>query len=163
MDEDNECTAILNGLMVKIDVFAEATRSVFYAGRDTMKAALAERERAQDEVRNGISKLIVLAYGLSVPTQTMIEEPDDQPKKGLIGTVKDVRFTVGGVVSQWTTIDGLRCATYWDPREREWNIGDRVEFDLTFRPLSDSSKKIPHAENIRRIRESAVHRRAAFG
>jgi hypothetical protein len=47
----------------------------------------------------------------------------------LIGTVEKVEYTSGSLGNQWTTIDGVKYATWWDIRGREWNIGDRVEHE----------------------------------
>lgn len=35
-----------------------------------------------------------------------------------VGTLESVKFTQGGAGNQWTTIDGVRYATWWDIRSK---------------------------------------------
>lgn len=44
------------------------------------------------------------------------------------GTVEKVEFTHGSAGNQWTTIDGVRFATWWDMRTHAVREGARVRF-----------------------------------
>lgn len=44
------------------------------------------------------------------------------------GKVENIEFTRGGFGNQWTTIDGVRYATWWDYRELAMRVGVMVEF-----------------------------------
>lgn len=67
------------------------------------------------------------------------------------GVVESVRYTSGGAGNQWTTIDGVRYATYWDVRKTDWREGDTVTFTASERGLWSDSPPIPHADNIRKM------------
>lgn len=43
------------------------------------------------------------------------------------GTVSKIEFTHGGLGNQWTTINGVRYATWWDIRHLHPKEGDLVE------------------------------------
>lgn len=47
----------------------------------------------------------------------------------MIGTVENVEYTQGGLGNQWTTIDGVKYATWWDVRSIDWRVGDKVEHE----------------------------------
>lgn len=67
------------------------------------------------------------------------------------GAIETIDYTFGGAGNQWTTIDGVRYATYWDIRTRDWKIGDRVSFQSYMAPLWSGNPPIPHAQRIRKI------------
>lgn len=46
-----------------------------------------------------------------------------------VGIVERVEFTSGGAGNLWTTIEGVTYATWWDAREADWKVGDRVRFE----------------------------------
>lgn len=52
-----------------------------------------------------------------------------------IGKVEKIEFTEGGAGNQWTTIDGVRYATFWDIRTKAWKLGDSVVFQAFQAPL----------------------------
>lgn len=45
-----------------------------------------------------------------------------------IGTVEKVELTFGSAGNQWTTIDGVKYATWWDWGVRFFKEGDRVSY-----------------------------------
>jgi len=67
------------------------------------------------------------------------------------GTVQKVGFTSGGAGNQFTTIDGVKYATYWDIRRIDWRTGDMVTFDAYMAPLWTGHPEIPHAQNIHKV------------
>lgn len=69
------------------------------------------------------------------------------------GIVESIKFTSGGAGNQWTTIDGVRYATYWDIRRTNWKRGDRVTFNVYDAPLWSGMSPIPHADNIMKVKE----------
>lgn len=69
------------------------------------------------------------------------------------GTVEAVQFTCSGAGNQWTTISGVRYATYWDIRTTDWKVGDRVNFRAFRSSLWTGSPEINHADSIRKIAE----------
>lgn len=66
------------------------------------------------------------------------------------GIVEEIKFTSGGAGNQWTTIGGVRYATFWDIRTMDWKVGDLVEFDTRSGPLWTDGNIVEHALNIRR-------------
>lgn len=64
------------------------------------------------------------------------------------GVVEKVEFTQGGAGNQWTTIGGVRYATWWDIRTKDWKVGDEVRFVETERPLWHGGAPIPQAHSI---------------
>ncbi|MDQ2632370.1 MAG: hypothetical protein M3Y78_01390 [Pseudomonadota bacterium] len=76
--------------------------------------------------------------------------------KRMTGIVEKIDFTIGGAGNQWTTINGVRYATYWDIRTKDWKVGDRVEFEAFNKKLwANSVTAIPHAANIRKLAAAA--------
>lgn len=67
------------------------------------------------------------------------------------GVVTDVRYTSGSDGRQWTYIDGVRYATWWDIRTRDWREGDRVTFDAAMARAWANSAPELRAENIRKV------------
>jgi len=67
------------------------------------------------------------------------------------GTVEKIDFTQGGAGNQWTTIDGVRYATWWDVRTRDWHIGDQVSFETYEAPLWSGMAPTLCASNIRKM------------
>jgi hypothetical protein len=65
-----------------------------------------------------------------------------------IGTVEHVAYTQGGAGNQWTTIDGVRYATWWDIRTRDWQVGDTVSFHVYRAPLWSGQPPILCAQEI---------------
>lgn len=68
----------------------------------------------------------------------------------VIGKVDNWSLTHGGAGNQWTVIDGIKYATYWDFQTMDWNTGDTVEFEVIQQPLWTGSKPIAHAQNIKK-------------
>jgi hypothetical protein len=66
------------------------------------------------------------------------------------GIVEKVTYTQGGAGNQWTTIDGIRYATWWDIRTRDWREGDRVTFRPYRAPLWAGQPAILCADDIRK-------------
>lgn len=69
------------------------------------------------------------------------------------GVVQSVAYTHGGAGNQWTTIDGVKYATWWDIRTRDWKEGDLVDFDAYNGLLWHGNPTIDCATNIRKARE----------
>lgn len=69
------------------------------------------------------------------------------------GTVEKIKFTEGGAGNQWTWIDGIQYATYWDVRTMDWHVGDTVTFDTYERKFYDNMPGPPvlHAQNIHKV------------
>lgn len=67
------------------------------------------------------------------------------------GFVENVEFTQDGAGNQWTTIDGVEYATYWDMHTKNWKVGDRVAFTVENASLFLGQPKIQHARNISKI------------
>lgn len=80
---------------------------------------------------------------------------ESQMPKQIIGTVEKVAFTSGGAGNQWTTIDGVRYATWWDIRTTDWRVGDRVSFEPYRAPLWSGNADVDCAQNIRAIAKAA--------
>lgn len=75
-----------------------------------------------------------------------------------IGTVESIAFTSGGAGNQWTTIDGVRYATYWDCRQgagKDIKVGATVEYRTSLEALWSGQTKIPHADVLRVIPRAA--------
>lgn len=64
------------------------------------------------------------------------------------GVVQDVEFTSGGAGNQWTTIDGVRYATWWDFNTKNWKRGDSVTFTAIERPLWHGHPPVLQAHDI---------------
>ena len=45
------------------------------------------------------------------------------------GKVTDIRFTMNGLGNQYTTIDGIAFATWFDAQELPVRIGSEVEYE----------------------------------
>ena len=67
------------------------------------------------------------------------------------GTVDSVAFTQGGAGNQWTTIDGVKYATWWDFRTRDWKVGDTVSFRPYRAPLWSGQSDVDCADSIRKV------------
>jgi hypothetical protein len=67
------------------------------------------------------------------------------------GIVTNVEFTSGGAGNQWTTIDGVKYATWWDIRTKDWKVGDTVTFDAGMTQLWSDNPPIPGASNIHKV------------
>jgi hypothetical protein len=67
------------------------------------------------------------------------------------GTVEKVEYTQGGAGNQWTTISGVRYATYWDIRTRDWSVGDVVSFEEQSASLWHGAAPVPHASRIHKV------------
>ena len=72
-------------------------------------------------------------------------------KEQKTGIVENVQFTQGGAGNQWTTIDGVKYATWWDIRTKNWKVGDQVSFTAYEASIFDGQSKVPHATNISKI------------
>ncbi len=66
------------------------------------------------------------------------------------GVVEKIEFTQGGMGNQWTTIDGVTYATWWDYRTKNWNIGDVVSF-VSGKAIFFDNDKILQATNIKLV------------
>lgn len=71
-----------------------------------------------------------------------------------VGKVDSIAYTNNGFGNQWTTIDGVRYATYWDARKANWKVGDFVRFRSSERPLVHGQPAIPHADNIDKLKDN---------
>ena len=69
------------------------------------------------------------------------------------GTVEKVAFTSGGAGNQWTTISGVKYATWWDMRASDWRVGDQVTFEAYKAPLWSGMVPIDCAQKIRKVRQ----------
>lgn len=68
-----------------------------------------------------------------------------------IGVVENVEFTSGGMGNQWTTISGVRYCTYWDVRNRDWEIGDLVKFNDVTESVFSNTPVVRQAKNIHKV------------
>lgn len=66
------------------------------------------------------------------------------------GKVENFDFTFGGAGNQWTTIDGVRYATWWNALTKDWEVGDRVTFEPYRAPLWHGGPPIDCAQTIRK-------------
>lgn len=66
------------------------------------------------------------------------------------GIVENIEFTSGGAGNQWTTISGIKYATYWDVMTKNWRVGDEVEFNVNLAPLWSGQPAVAHAYNIKK-------------
>lgn len=82
---------------------------------------------------------------MSLPAQTAAQ-----------GIVENVEYTHGGIGNQWTTIDGVRYATFWDLRTRDWTEGDKVAFTWSMRSLWEGMVPLRLASDLRRIPRATV-------
>lgn len=71
------------------------------------------------------------------------------------GVVQNVDFTTGSDGRQWTTIDGVRYATWWDISTKNWKVGERVTFDAGFARAWANTPPEWRAENIAKATGSA--------
>lgn len=67
-----------------------------------------------------------------------------------LGVVQSTELTFGSAGHQWTTIDGVVYATYWDFRTRDWTVGDAVVFESFRDCLMGQSHRTLQAKNIRK-------------
>lgn len=67
------------------------------------------------------------------------------------GIVEQIEFTQNGMGNQWTTIGGVRYATYWDARNTDWKMGDTVSFEELMSPLYPGNPPIKHAMRIKKF------------
>lgn len=73
------------------------------------------------------------------------------------GIVERVEFTHGGAGNQWTTISGVRYATFWDIKTKDWEEGDEVEFDVVSAPLWAGQAPLLQARNIRKAQPKVIY------
>ena len=66
------------------------------------------------------------------------------------GIVEKIEFTSGGAGNQWTTIDGVKYATWWDLRTKDWKVGDRVTFRAYRDALWRGQPEIDCADSIQK-------------
>lgn len=71
----------------------------------------------------------------------------------LTGVVEKVDFTTGGAGNQWTTINGVRYATWWNINTKDWTCGDAVAFEAYERPLWHGQLPVLCAQRIRKALE----------
>lgn len=67
------------------------------------------------------------------------------------GRVDDLQFTSGSAGHQWTTIDGVRYATWWDATEKGWRKGDTVTFEHYRAPLWSGQPDVDCAQSIKKV------------
>lgn len=67
------------------------------------------------------------------------------------GFVQKVEFTHGEAGNQWTTIDGVRYATWWDILHCTWKIGDKVSFVAHKAPIWHGGAPVDQAHSITKI------------
>lgn len=72
-------------------------------------------------------------------------------KEQRTGVVQDIKFTSGGAGNQWTTIDGVRYATWWDIMTKDWKTGDTVTFTATEAPMWHGQAPVLQAHRIRKV------------
>lgn len=70
--------------------------------------------------------------------------------KTRIGVVQNTELTFGSAGHQWTTIDGVAYATYWDWHTRDWGTGDTVVFRPFKARLMGQSSRTLQADDIRK-------------
>ncbi|MGF6604020.1 hypothetical protein P3T23_008775 [Paraburkholderia sp. GAS448] len=68
-----------------------------------------------------------------------------------VGKVERIEFTQGGAGNQWTTISGIKYATWWDLRTKDWAVGDVVAFKATNAPMWHGQPAVPQASKIERF------------
>lgn len=68
-----------------------------------------------------------------------------------IGVVEDVQFTSSGMGNQWTTINGVRYCTFWDVRNRDWEIGDMVKFNDVTESVFSNTPVVRQARDIHKV------------
>jgi hypothetical protein len=64
------------------------------------------------------------------------------------GTVEAIKFTEGEAGNQWTTISGVRYATWWDCRRKNVRVGARVWFRPYRAPLWSGTSDVDCAEIV---------------
>lgn len=69
-----------------------------------------------------------------------------------IGTIEKIEFTSGGAGNQWTTIDGVVYATWWDFKQGV-RLGSRVEYETMRRSLWYGMAEIDCARIVRVLPE----------
>lgn len=88
-------------------------------------------------------------------TETALSETLKKPHRlsdgRLVGKVERIEFTRGGAGNQWTTISGVRYATWWDLRTKDWAIGDVVAFKATMAPMWHGQPAVPQASKIEKF------------
>ncbi len=53
--------------------------------------------------------------------------------------------------NQCTTINGVRYCTFWDVRNRDWEIGDLVKFDDITDSVFSNTPEVRQARNIHKV------------
>lgn len=67
------------------------------------------------------------------------------------GRVEKVSYTWGAGGNQWTTILGVKYATFWNVHTKDWEIGQVVDFEVYWDRLHlghNQHKRVLHARNI---------------
>lgn len=73
------------------------------------------------------------------------------------GTVENVELTFGSAGNQWTTIDGVRYATWWNWNVHNFQPGDRVSFIPRKGKLFDNMvSTVDIADNVRLVARAAA-------
>ena len=67
------------------------------------------------------------------------------------GVVTKIEFTAGGAGNQWTYIDGVKYATWWDTRTKNWTTGDVVSFIAYEAPLWHGGAPISSAHSLSKL------------
>jgi hypothetical protein len=69
------------------------------------------------------------------------------------GTIQKVEFTSGGAGNQYTTIDGIVYATWWNFDTKDWKTGDVVTFYSYKRPLWSGQSSVVCAQGIKKAED----------
>lgn len=72
------------------------------------------------------------------------------------GRVEKTEYTWGKGGNQWTTINGVKFATYWNALDRDWKDGEMVCFEFYWDRLHMGGnvwKTVLHAQNIEKMVE----------
>lgn len=68
------------------------------------------------------------------------------------GRVDKVELTWGAGGNQYTTINGVKYATYWDFRSKDWEVGQVVDFEFYWDDLhlgANEYDRVVHADKIK--------------
>ena len=69
------------------------------------------------------------------------------------GVVEKYDYTFGGAGNQWTTIGGEVYATYWNYYDKDWVVGDTVDFTIFREPLLGRYDPVFQARDITKVKD----------
>lgn len=78
------------------------------------------------------------------------KSPAEHTPGNLTGVVEKIAYTSNGAGNQWTTIDGVKYATWWNVHTMDWSRGDTVTFEAYERPLWHGQPSVLCAQRIRK-------------